>query len=52
MDSLVKVRIDGDTLVTVAGSRSLQKVFTIGRNDCATYRIRRGHRHIAFDIIV
>ena len=39
------------SLVVTAESLSLQKVFTIDRNDFATYRIRRGHRHIAFDII-
>ncbi len=39
------------SLVTMAENLFLQKVFTIDRNDFATYRIRRGHRHIAFNII-
>ena len=39
------------SLVVTAESLSLQKVFTIDRNDFATYRIRRGHRHIPFNII-
>ena len=39
------------SLVAAAEILSLQKVFTIDRRDFDTYRIRRGHRHIAFDII-
>ena len=32
-------------------THSLQKIFTLDRGDFHTYRIRRGHRHVAFDII-
>ena len=39
------------SLVAAAEILSLQKVFTIERRDFDTYRIRRGHRHIVFDII-
>ncbi len=39
------------SLVSTAESLSLQKVFTIDRRDFDTYRLRRGHHHIAFDII-
>ena len=46
--SIRTVRLDDDAEATLA---ALQKVFTIERRDFDTYRIRRGHRHIAFDII-
>ena len=39
------------SLVTAAEMHSLQKIFTIDRGDFNTYRIRRGHHHVAFDII-
>ena len=39
------------SLVATAENLSLQKVFTIDRRDFDIYRIRRGHRRIAFDII-
>ena len=39
------------SLVAVAEALSLRKIFTIDRNDFATYRIKRGHRHITFDIL-
>ena len=39
------------SLVAAAENLSLQKVFTIDRRDFDIYRIRRGHRRIAFDII-
>ena len=39
------------SLVATAESLSLQKVFTIDRGDFDIYRIRRGHRSIAFEII-
>ena len=39
------------SLVALAESLSLRKVFTIDRNDFTTYRIRRGHRYIAFDVM-
>ena len=39
------------SLVTAAETYSLQNIFTLDRGDFNTYRIRRGHRHVAFDII-
>lgn len=39
------------SLVTAAETHSLQKIFTLDHSDFNTYRIRRGHRHVAFDII-
>ena len=39
------------TLVAMAEALRLRKVFTVDRNDFATYRIKRGHRYIAFDIL-
>ncbi len=28
-----------------------RKIFTIDRGDSATYRIKQGHRHLAFEIV-
>ena len=28
-----------------------RKVFTLDRNDFSTYRLRRGHRHMAVEIV-
>ena len=28
-----------------------RKIFTIDRNDFAAYRVRRGHRHYAFEVL-
>lgn len=39
------------SLVTAAEALSTQKIFTIDRNDFETYRIRRGRRHEAFEVI-
>jgi len=39
------------SLVTAAESLETTRVFTLDRNDFATYRARRGHRHLAFEII-
>ncbi len=39
------------SLVTVAERLNLRKVFTIDRNEFATYRIKRGHGHYAFEVI-
>ena len=41
----------GASLVTAAETHSLQQIFTLDHDDFNTYRIRRGHRHVAFDII-
>ena len=39
------------SLVATAERLTLNKIFTVDRGDFDTYRIRRGHRHLAFDII-
>jgi predicted nucleic acid-binding protein len=39
------------SLVAAAESLDTQKVFTIDRKDFAIYRIRRGHRHLAFEVL-
>ena len=39
------------SLVATAERLSLNKIFTLDRRDFDTYRIRRGHRHVAFDIL-
>jgi predicted nucleic acid-binding protein len=39
------------SLVTAAEALGTRRVFTIDRNDFETYRVRRGHRHQAFQIV-
>jgi predicted nucleic acid-binding protein len=39
------------TLVAAAEASRERKVFTIDRKDFAVYRIRRGHRHVPFEVI-
>lgn len=39
------------SLVVLAETLKLRKVFTLDRNDFATYRIQHGHRQVAFDLI-
>ncbi|HLF12282.1 MAG TPA: PIN domain-containing protein [Gammaproteobacteria bacterium] len=39
------------SLVATAESEDIRKIFTIDRNDFATYRIKRGHRHYALEVI-
>ena len=39
------------TLVAVAESRGLRTIFTLDRRDFSIYRIRRGHGHVAFEMI-
>jgi predicted nucleic acid-binding protein len=39
------------SLVVLAETLGLRKVFTIDRRDFAAYRIRQGHRHLAFDVL-
>ena len=39
------------SLVAMAESRNLRKVFSIDRGDFATYRIKRGHHYITFDVL-
>jgi predicted nucleic acid-binding protein len=39
------------SLVVAAEALETRKIFTIDRNDFATYRVRRGHRHYAFEVL-
>jgi uncharacterized protein len=39
------------SLVVAAESLGTRKVFTIDRRDFDTYRVRRGHRQYAFDVL-
>lgn len=39
------------SLVGLAETERLNKIFTIDRNDFATYRIKRGHRHYRFEVV-
>jgi len=39
------------SLVVAAERLNTRKVFTIGRSDFGVYRIRRGHRHLAFQVL-
>lgn len=39
------------SLVVAAESLGTRKVFTLDRKDFETYRVRRGHRHYAFEIV-
>ena len=39
------------SLVTAAESLGTRKVFTVDRNDFQTYKVRRGHRHQAMQIL-
>lgn len=39
------------SLIVAAETLSTRKIFTIDRQDFATYRIRRGHRYYGVDII-
>jgi predicted nucleic acid-binding protein len=39
------------SLVAAAEDLGARKVFTIDRNDFETYRVRRGHRHHAMQIV-
>lgn len=39
------------SLVVAAEALNLRKVFTLDRKDFLTYRIRRGHRHLAFEML-
>jgi len=38
-------------LVAVAERLNTGKIFTLDRNDFSTYRIRRGHRYVPFEIL-
>jgi hypothetical protein len=39
------------SLVVLAETLKLRKIFTLDRNDFITYRIQHGHRQLAFDLI-
>ena len=39
------------SLVVAAEALETRKIFTLDRNDFATYRVRRGHRHYALDVL-
>jgi uncharacterized protein len=39
------------SLIVAAEALSTRKVFTVDRDDFSTYRIRRGHRHYAVEIV-
>jgi predicted nucleic acid-binding protein len=39
------------SLVVLAETLRLRKVFTVDRGDFATYRIQRGHRYISFEVL-
>ncbi|MFO1424530.1 MAG: PIN domain-containing protein [Candidatus Competibacteraceae bacterium] len=39
------------SLVVLAETLKLRKVFTLDRNDFTTYRIQQGHRPVAFELI-
>jgi predicted nucleic acid-binding protein len=39
------------SLVAAAESLETRKVFTIDRNDFTAYRVRRGHRQMAFELL-
>lgn len=39
------------TLVSMAESLGTQKVFTLDRGDFSVYRIKKGYRHLPFEVI-
>ncbi len=39
------------SIVVAAETLKTKKIFTLHRNDFETYRIRRGHRHLPFEVI-
>jgi len=39
------------SLVVAAEGLETRKIFTIDRNDFATYQFRRGHRHYALEVL-
>ncbi len=39
------------SLVSAAEALGLRKVFTLDRQDFTTYRVRRGHRYLTFEMI-
>jgi len=39
------------SLVVLAESLKLRRIFTIDRNDLSIYRIQRGHQHLSFEML-
>ncbi|MCY4610931.1 MAG: PIN domain-containing protein [Gammaproteobacteria bacterium] len=39
------------SLVAMAEKHQSRTIFTLDRNDFSTYRIRKGHRHLTFEVI-
>lgn len=39
------------SLVVLAETLRLRKIFTIDRGDFTTYRIKQGHRHLSFEML-
>ena len=39
------------SLIVAAEALNTRKVFTVDRHDFSTYRVRRGHRHYAVEIV-
>lgn len=39
------------SLVAAAERLNAQKIFTLDRKDFSAYRIRRGHRYVAFEVV-
>ena len=39
------------SLVSAAEELGTRKIFTLDRGDFTTYRVKRGHRHLPFDIL-
>ncbi len=39
------------SLVVIAEQEQVRRIFTIDYNDFSTYRIKRGHRHVPFQVI-
>lgn len=39
------------SLVVAAEVLGTRRIFTLDRNDFDTYRVKRGHRHYAFDVL-
>jgi len=39
------------SLVVLAETLKLRRIFTIDRDDFTTYRIKRGHRHLSFELL-
>jgi len=40
------------SLVVLAETLKIRKVFTLDRNDFTTYRIQHGHRQVAFNLMI